>query len=788
MRFIRSKNEVRLAAWLRIIAAFCLWLSLCLPSWAVTYYVRMTGNDANNGTSAATAYKTIDKAANSAHAGDTIYVGAGVYAGSDLTPTNNGTLASPIVCIGDTTGAFTGDAGVVEFQKQVNLGAKDYWQLIGLTIDNNAGKYGIITTGTLGLVVQNCTISGVINAVEITGTTTGTISGCTIFGCSDNGIDISASGASSIITISNCILKSNTKSGLYAKKATVTATNCLITGNAQHGIWDDNDAATIVNIWNCTISDNSQEGLKVSGGTTTIKNCAVTYNATKGLSKAGGTLNTSYNDVYSNTTGNYNGVSAGTGDISSDPKYLDRTNGDYSIYRGSPMTDAATSASGTVDDDLNGRPRPLGSAWDMGCYESAPNGNVLLVATSTASPTANETARKTLIQSFGCYVTLIDDDASQATFDSALLNNDVAYVSVDAVAASVGTKLANTAVGVVNENANLADEFGIASTTMLGSGTTLTRNDTGNVTIFSSSQTTVSLAGTVSIDIQVRGKWGSDSGYNLLEGGSRRYNSGYVVGRRVQLPWGGSTFATSMLAQSGKDLMKEAILWAGGCIGRWSLDETSGTTATDTSGKNGNGALTSGVTFSSNSIAPAKLINGLDFDGTDDYIAVPNSRFLQPSSALSISAWVKGDSWPNSAKVILRKGGANPNNYQLAIYNGKVSLVLDASDATGIVGTTTLATGVWYHVVATWDGTTAKIYVNSALDNSPGATRTGAIGTDFQSVYLGGRPSGGSTNTFDGALDDIRIFNYALEQWEVTNLNYVGQLRGLRILTWVEVQ
>src|SRR6185369_15000307 len=120
--------------------------------------------------------------------------------------------------------------------------------------------------------------------------------------------------------------------------------NCLITGNNQQGVWADNDANTIVNIWNCTISDNTLEGLKVSGGTTTIKNCAVTYNATKGLNKAGGTLNTTYNDVYGNTTGNYNGVSAGTGDISLAPNYLDRTSGDYTFYRNSPLTDAGTSA------------------------------------------------------------------------------------------------------------------------------------------------------------------------------------------------------------------------------------------------------------------------------------------------------------------------------------------------------------------------------------------------------------------------------------------------------------
>jgi hypothetical protein len=774
----------------RFIAALCLCLGFGLPTWAVTYYVRTSGNDANAGTSPAAAYKTIDKAWNAAHAGDTIYVGAGLYATADATPANNGTLASPIKCIADTTGAFTGDAGLVEFQKQFNVGGKDYWQIIGFKIDNQSTKVGVIANGCTGLVIQDCTMTGMLNGIGVNGTSSVTITGCTVYTCADNGIDINSGSATTTVTVSNCATAYNAKCGLYAKKATVTVTNCLIIDNTTQGIWDDNDPGTIVNIWNCTISDNSAEGLKVSGGTTTIKNCAVTYNATYGLSKAGGTLNNSYNDVFSNTSGNYNGVTAGTGAISSDPNYLNRSIWDYSIYRNSPLTDAGTNAAGTVDNDLAGRPRPLGPSWDIGAYESAPNGNVLLVATSTTSPTANETARKTLIQSFGCFVTLIDDDAPQATFDSQVLNNDVAYVSVDAVAASVSTKLAAAKVGVVNENANLADEFGIASTTMLGSGTTLTRTDTGNVTIFSSAQTTVSLAGNVSEDIQVRGKWGSDSGYNLLEGGSRRYDSGYVIGRRVQLPWGGSTFATSMLAQSGKDLMKEAILWAGGCIGRWSLDETSGTIASDTSGKNGSGTLTGGVTFSSNSVAPAKLVNGLNFDGFDDYISVANSRFLQPTSALSISAWIKGDTWDagNSADVILRKGQNNPNNYELAICDGKVNLLLDDFDAAGIRGNTVLATGVWYHVVGTWDGTTAKIYVNSVLDNGTGTVRTGSIGTDSQSVYLGGRPDSTNDDCFDGVIDDIRIFNYALESWEVTNLNYVGQKRGVRVLTWVEIQ
>jgi hypothetical protein len=45
-----------------------------------TYYVRKSGNDSNGGTDPDTdAWLTIDKAANTVAAADTVYVGAGVY-------------------------------------------------------------------------------------------------------------------------------------------------------------------------------------------------------------------------------------------------------------------------------------------------------------------------------------------------------------------------------------------------------------------------------------------------------------------------------------------------------------------------------------------------------------------------------------------------------------------------------------------------------------------------------------------------------------------------------------
>lgn len=78
-----------------------------------TYYVRKSGSDSNAGTSAGAAWLTIGKALGAAGiaAGDTVYIGAGVYRETvTIAMTTSGSTTS---VIGDITGAFTGDAGDV---------------------------------------------------------------------------------------------------------------------------------------------------------------------------------------------------------------------------------------------------------------------------------------------------------------------------------------------------------------------------------------------------------------------------------------------------------------------------------------------------------------------------------------------------------------------------------------------------------------------------------------------------------------------------------------------------
>jgi hypothetical protein len=202
---------------------------------------------------------------------------------------------------------------------------------------------------------------------------------------------------------------------------------------------------------------------------------------------------------------------------------------------------------------------------------------------------------------------------------------------------------------------------------------------------------------------------------------------------------------------------------ANNLVGWWQFD---GDTQ-DYSGLGNDGTAIGNPTFVAGTVGSGAL----NFNGTDDYVSVPNSSSLQLTSALTIAGWIKADSWDsgNDVDPIARKGEGNPNNYQLAVVDGRATLYLDGGEADddGFVGNTPLNTGQWYHIAATWDGLTVRIYVDGVIDNDPSDSRGNPIGTDTRPFYMGGRSG---ADLFDGALDDIRIYNRALSDTQAWDL------------------
>jgi RHS repeat-associated protein len=174
----------------------------------------------------------------------------------------------------------------------------------------------------------------------------------------------------------------------------------------------------------------------------------------------------------------------------------------------------------------------------------------------------------------------------------------------------------------------------------------------------------------------------------------------------------------------------------------------------DLSGRGNHGTISGPIPV------PGKVGVARAFDGVDDVVTVPAASSLNTAS-FTAALWFNRDTFTTSQGLI---GKASfPNSWRIwTRTDGKIEA--DAkNDAIGnLVSLTTVAAGRWYHVALTFDGTTARLYVNGVQEAS---AATGDWGGAYNvAVWVGDTDS---TSPFDGLIDEVRVFNAALN---ATNL------------------
>jgi len=216
------------------------------------------------------------------------------------------------------------------------------------------------------------------------------------------------------------------------------------------------------------------------------------------------------------------------------------------------------------------------------------------------------------------------------------------------------------------------------------------------------------------------------------------------------------------------------------------MDEGAGATAADHSGEGNNGTLTGSPIWTT-----GVLFNGIRLnpdDGTDDYVAIPNSTSLQnvQENNYTLSAWFKPLSVPvgsgsqnNAAYALLIKKG----NHAGLKYDNQGRFLMDLWMAGGVtagaVSTSSYATGVFHHVVGVVDRTAGqtRLYVNGALAGSASFTAGAAVyehGTE--SWRIGIAAPGAATYRWPahGDVDEAQVYSRALSAGDVQNL-YAAQ-------------
>ncbi|MGI9533778.1 MAG: LamG-like jellyroll fold domain-containing protein [Thermodesulfobacteriota bacterium] len=207
-----------------------------------------------------------------------------------------------------------------------------------------------------------------------------------------------------------------------------------------------------------------------------------------------------------------------------------------------------------------------------------------------------------------------------------------------------------------------------------------------------------------------------------------------------------------------------------GLIAHWELDESGGTTALDSAGFN-DGILNNGPVWQPGS---GKLQGALEFDGVDDYVDL-GTLDIEGGTGLTLSAWIMADDFDvHDSRIISKTTGISGTNHywMLSTINQtglRFRLKTGGTTTTLKSGTGELQAGAWYHVAATYDGTTMRIYKDGVEVASTSKTGTVAIDPTV-SAAIGNQPPGAGSRPYDGLIDDVRIYNRALTQIEITAL------------------
>ena len=197
--------------------------------------------------------------------------------------------------------------------------------------------------------------------------------------------------------------------------------------------------------------------------------------------------------------------------------------------------------------------------------------NVCFVVRSSSSLTSEEQNKRDMFEDWGYTVAILDDGASTSEFEAAVAVSECVFISSEASYGSVGSKLQTHSIGVVYELAQMSYYFDIATSGTMPYGKTIeiidnshyvtAPFDNGPLQIATSNIRLHANQTNVASGADRLGEHVGTDNYAVLtvEIGADLLGGGTAPGRRVKLPWTGST---EQLNSNGRLLTRRALEWA----------------------------------------------------------------------------------------------------------------------------------------------------------------------------------------------------------------------------------
>lgn len=216
-------------------------------------------------------------------------------------------------------------------------------------------------------------------------------------------------------------------------------------------------------------------------------------------------------------------------------------------------------------------------------------------------------------------------------------------------------------------------------------------------------------------------------------------------------------------------------------VGWWRLsDVLNSTQARDSSGNSRHG-VAANVTFQTASLlTPGSQNRAATFNGSSAHVNVPYVAALAPTAALTIECWFRVPTLPTSSASLISKSQTGGYNIQFDTSTGMFEFIVRRNAAYAQVGVaiSTLVAGAVYHVVGTYDGRYARLYLDGVdiAVNDAGATYPIQYSV-ANALIIGGEAGTGAAvdgGFFNGVIDEVSVYGAAIAADQVLSRFKLG--------------
>ena len=184
--------------------------------------------------------------------------------------------------------------------------------------------------------------------------------------------------------------------------------------------------------------------------------------------------------------------------------------------------------------------------------------------------------------------------------------------------------------------------------------------------------------------------------------------------------------------------------------------------AQDESGNN-NDVTVNGAVLTSDRFG--NLQSAYKFDGVADNMRVTNSTMLNFSNSITVNFWIYVDQLYDREQYPISHGNWE-QRWKVSISNNKIRWTINTTGGiTDLDSESSITKGQWYNITGYYSGQDMELYINGSLDAFK--YFNGGINSSSVDLTLGQTVPNNTQYNFNGKIDDMRLFDYAISYEEI---------------------